>query len=155
MPFIADLAKKAREKNILTGMIITDLIAFISYIIFSSGIFYFGDLQMTIGCIIGSRFALKNNKSNKSFIIQSIGVSLVGAVLTAVSFTLFDWFVFSEILRYSLFMLLITFELYLIEAIIIGLVIGGIVGGYYNYKNKNRIESTTIKEEFYESLIDK
>lgn len=155
MPLIADLVKKAREKNTFAGMIITYLIAFISYIIYNSGIVYYGDIQMIIGSIIGTRFALKNIKSNQSFITQGIYVSLGGTVLTSIAFTIFDWFAFSEILRYSLLMLLTIFELYIIEAIIIGLIVGGIVGGYYNYKNKNRIESTTIKEECYESLFDK
>jgi len=133
-------------------LIIIDLIAFISYIIFPSGIVYFGDIQMILGCIVGIRFTLKNIKPNQSFFIQGIIVGLGGSILTGISLTIFDWVVFLENLRFSLIMLLITFELYFIEAIIIGLALGSLVGGYFNYKSNIHIESSSKDEEFLDSL---
>ncbi len=132
-------------------MIIIDLISFISYIIFPSGIVYFGDLQMIIGCIVGIRFSIKNIKQNHSFFAQSIITGLGGSILTGISFTMFDWVYFSL----TSLMLLISFEFYLIEAIIIGLALGFILGAYYNYKSNIRDELSSKDEKLLKSLVDR
>lgn len=126
----------ARERNMYSGLIIVDIIAFISYIIFPAGLIYFGDIQMIIGCIIGTRFAIKNIKPNQAFLSLGIVVGLCGCVLTGISYSLFDWLVYSS----SLFLNLIIFELYLVEAIIIGLVFGGLISGYYLYNEKKLVK---------------
>ncbi len=155
IPFIANLYQNAKEKNILAGVVIIDLISFISYIIFSAGFFYLGDLQMVIGCIVGTYFSLKNIKSNQSFIKHGIMVSLGGTILSAISMSFFDWIIFWQITGFSLFSFLVIFGLFSIEALIIGLIIGGILGGYYHHTNKKGIETSPKEDEFYESLIEK
>ena len=155
MSFIGNLYETAKKNNILGGIIFIDLIAFISYIIFPFGIFYFGDLHMIIGCIVGIYFTLKHMKPNQSVLILSILTGFIGSILTAVSYTLFDWILFLGILKDSPFMLLVISELFLIEAIIIGLIMGLIIGIYYNRRSKNLTESTSIEEEFYDGLKDK
>ena len=132
-------------------MIIIDLIAFISYLIFPSGVVYFGDIQMILGCIVGVRFTLKNIKPNQSFFIHGIMVGLGGSIMTGISFTMFDWVYFSV----SLLNVIIIFEFYFIEAIIIGLVLGCFVGAYYNYKNNIRGELSSKDEDILKSLVDK
>ncbi len=155
MPFIINLYKKAKEKNIIAGIILIDLIAFISYLIFYSGIFYFGDLQMIIGCAIGTRFALKNAKPNQSLLKYGLIVGLGGAIITAISYSFFDWMAFSTTQGFSFVLLMMILGSFLIEALIIGLLIGGIISGYYYYTGKFSSEKTLIDDEFYESLIDK
>ncbi|MBY8984941.1 MAG: hypothetical protein KGD65_07740 [Candidatus Lokiarchaeota archaeon] len=152
MPFIANLYKSAKEKNILAGLIIIDLIAFISYMIFPAGIIYLGDLQMIIGCIIGVRFSLKNTKSDQVYIKHGVIVGLGGAILSAFSMSIFDWIIFSGIYGSSPSFFTVVIGLFLIEALIVGLIIGLIVGGYYSYKNKIPIEKSSNEKEFYESL---
>lgn len=100
--------------------------------IFPSGIFYFGDLQLIIGCIVGIRFTLKYNKQQHSFLVKGIITGICGSILTAISYSLFDWIVYAGM---AFILGLIIFEFYLIEAIIIGSILGGIIGGYFNYKN--------------------
>jgi hypothetical protein len=134
--------------------LIIDLIAFICYIIFPSGIIFFGDIQMIIGCIIGTRFTLKNIKPNQSLFTYGILVSLGGSVLTAISFTMFDWVYYLGLLRSSLFMLLINFEYYFVEAIIISLLFGSLISYYYNYKRKTQILTSPKDKKLLESLID-
>lgn len=129
-------------------MIIIDLIAFISYLIIPSGVVYFGDIQMILGCIVGVRFTLKNIKPNQSFFIYGIIVGLGGSLMTGISLTMFDWVYYSESSSFSLFMLLIVFEFYFIEAIVIGLTVGSIVGAYYHHKSKIRIESSLRMKNF-------
>ena len=140
-----------RENNILSGLILIDLIAFISYLIFPTGLIYFGDFQMSIGCIIGTRFALKNIKPNQSFLSLGLVVGLFGSVLTGISFSFFDWVVYSSSPR----LYLIIFELYLLEAITIGLVIGALTGFYYHRKHKSINLDRSIDEQFYKSLEEK
>ncbi|MFW9866067.1 MAG: hypothetical protein ACFFEN_08200 [Candidatus Thorarchaeota archaeon] len=138
----------ARDKNILSGLLLIDVIAFICYLIFPSGLIYLGDVQMTIGCIIGTRFALKNIKLNQSYLSTGLVVGLCGSVLTGISFSLFEWIAFSS----SLFVKLIIFELFLLEAIIVGIVIGGIFGGYYSRSKKKKIKEPERDQKFYKSL---
>lgn len=154
IPFITNLYQKARDKNVLAGLVIIDLIAFISYMIFPAGIFYLGDLQMTIGCIIGTIFALKNIRSNQSFLIYGVIVGLGGTILTAISCSIFDWITLSAIEGFNLSYFLIILGFFFIEAIIIGLLIGGIIGSYYYFTHKTSIETSIKEEEFYKSLID-
>jgi tetrahydromethanopterin S-methyltransferase subunit D len=99
--------------------------------IFPSGIFYFGDLQLIIGCIVGIRFTLKYNKQKHSFLVKGIITGICGSILTAVSYSVFDWVVYAGM---AFILGLIILEFYLIEAIIIGLILGGIIGWYFNYK---------------------
>ncbi|MFW9941588.1 MAG: hypothetical protein ACFFFT_11150 [Candidatus Thorarchaeota archaeon] len=152
--FIANLYETAKEKNILTGLIIIDLIAFISYIIYPAGFLPIlqGDIQMVIGCIVGVRFALKNIKSNQYYIKHGIIVGLGGTMLSAISMTIFDWIILSGIEEISPPPFIVLFSLFLIEALIIGLLIGVIFGSYYSYKNRTPPEISSKEEEFYESL---
>ena len=150
MPFIANLYQKAQIRNALTGLILIDLITFISYAIFTSGIVYHGDIQMVIGCVIGVHFTLINIKKNQSILIYGIIVGISGCILAAISITMFDWVYFSE----PISNLLMIFVFYLIEAIIIGLLIGFLISVYYNHKSKSHSALSSQDEELLKSLID-
>ncbi|MFX1500807.1 MAG: hypothetical protein ACFFDH_07570 [Promethearchaeota archaeon] len=155
----AALYQNAREKNVLAGIAIVDLIAFISYVIFPAGIFYLGDLQMIIGCIIGIIFTFKNIKSNQSYVKHGILVGLGGTILTAISYSIFDWIILSSIDGFNLSYFPIIFGFFLIEAIIIGIIIGLTIGGIMRIFNhsthKNSREESIQEDEFYEGLIEK
>ena len=107
---------------------------------------------MVIGCIVGVRFSLKNSKSDQMYFKQGILVGLCGTILSAVSMSIFDWILFSGIDESSPSFFLVIFGLFMIEALILGFIIGVIVGGYYGYKNKSPLETSSKEEEFYESL---
>jgi len=149
MPIIAQIYEKAKKKNLLAGIIIIDLIAFISYMIFPFGIIYLGDLQMIIGSIIGTSFCLKNIKSYQSYLKHGIMVGLVGTILSAISMSIFDLIIFQTNLPF------VIIGFFLIEALLLGLIIGGIISGYYSYKHKTPIKTSSIEEDFYNSLKEK
>ncbi|MDX1798120.1 MAG: hypothetical protein R3255_05685 [Candidatus Lokiarchaeia archaeon] len=109
---------------------------------------------MIIGCIVGTRFTLKNTKPNQSFIIYGLLVALGGSILAGISYTMFDWVYFLGVTSTDPFTLLITFEYYLIEAIIIGLLFGTIISYYYNRKNKTDIKTSAVDKKLLESIID-
>lgn len=149
---IADLYQKTKQWNILGGIIFSDLITFISYLIFPAGFFYFGDFQMVLGVAIGTRFALKNLKEFQSPLKLGIIVALGGAILSAISISFFDWiiFAFDSTLEYSLFYIMFF---YLLEALIIGLALGMILGLYFRSKHPKRVDKNNDKlDELYESL---
>lgn len=156
MPFIARLYEKAKEMNILAGAIISDLIAFIAYAIFYSGLIFFGDIQMVLGVAIGTYFALKNLKEDQAPLSTGLFTALLGSLLSAISMMMYDLTAFYLILR------LISFEtllkeifFYLVEALIIGFAIGLIEGLYFKRKKPKFIRQDDIDEEFYESLRTK
>ena len=108
---------------------------------------------MVIGCIIGTRFALKYQKNKDNIIILSILIGLSGALLAAISFSIVDLIIalMNEGIRgFSLF--LAIFIPYILMAIIVGGLIGIVLGIYYSFKSEKPIKKPLIDEEFYESL---
>ena len=108
---------------------------------------------MVIGCIIGTRFALKYQKNKDNIIILSILIGLSGALLAAISFSIVDLIIalMNEGIRgFSLF--LAIFIPYILMAIIVGGLIGILLGIYYFFKSEKPIKKPLIDEEFYESL---
>ena len=149
---IADLYQKAKQRNMLGGIIISYLITFIAYVIFPAGIFWFGDFQMALGVAIGTRFSLKNLKEDQSPLKYGIITALGGSILTAISMSVFDWIIFSfdPTIEYSLGIILFS---YLLEALIIGLVLGMILGLYFRSKYRDKVkQSKQNLDDLYESL---
>ncbi|MEJ2296662.1 MAG: hypothetical protein P8Y23_18085 [Candidatus Lokiarchaeota archaeon] len=107
---------------------------------------------MVIGCIIGTRFAIKYQKDKKYIIVMSIIIALIGTFLTAISFGLMDMMILilHGLGDFSFF--LAIFIDYLLMATIVGVVIGIIFGIYYFFKGEKPIKAPLIDEEFYESL---
>ena len=107
---------------------------------------------MVIGCIIGTRFALKYQKNKDNIIILSILIGLSGALLAAISFSIVDLIIalMHGIGGFSLF--LAIFIPYILMAIIVGGLIGIVLGIYYSFKSEKPIKKPLIDEEFYESL---
>jgi len=107
---------------------------------------------MFIGCIIGTRFALKHQKNKGNIILLSIFIALCGAFLAAISFGIVDWM---RILLYGLggiTFFLAIFIPYILMAIIIGVIIGILLGIYYYIRNQKPMKESLIDNEFYESL---
>jgi hypothetical protein len=116
------------------------------------GIFSPGDFQMVIGCIIGTRFALKYQKEKRSIILIGIVIAISGALLGAISFSIIDLMIalFHGFGGVSLFFA--VFIPYILMAAFIGVIIGIIFGIYYFFKGEKPIKAPLIDEEFYESL---
>ena len=152
IPFIAKLYQYAKENNILAGMIIIDLIAFIAYLIFPSGIFFFGDLQMLIGALFGVYFSLSHKKQNQSDIILGLTVGICGTILTAISYSLFEWMIYTQDSPMPLFL---NISIFILEAIIIGLGIGILLGLLFRRKKRGILVDKETDERFFESLKEK
>ncbi|MFW9969393.1 MAG: hypothetical protein ACFFDF_04270 [Candidatus Odinarchaeota archaeon] len=139
---------------VLGGVIITNLISFFLSIILPLNLVYTGDLQMVIGSIIGISYTLKKIKSNQSKSVYGIIVGLGGNILTVILFIMLEGLVLSWSLMVTPLMLMSRIEFYLIEAIIISLGTGIIIGGYYDYKNKMLIKSSSKDEILLEKSIN-
>jgi hypothetical protein len=149
---MAKLYESAKKRNLLAGIIISDVIAFICFAIVQYGIFNPGDFQMVIGCVIGTRFALKYQKDKHHIILLSIVIALSGTFLSAISFGILDSMI---ILLHGLggvSLLFVIFIRYFLMATIIGVLLGILLGIYYFIKSEKPIKEPLIDEEFYESL---
>jgi cation transporter-like permease len=155
MPFISNLYTNAKRNNVLSGIIISDIIGFICFAIYPLGLFYSGDIQMIIGSIIGTRFALKYRKSNNHLLKLGIFISLGGTLLTAISISSFAWII--ALLQtsggFSLFPSIFIPKS--LVAIIVGLLIGVVIGFLYHLKNQKLLTKPLVNDEFYESLKEK
>jgi len=149
MPFFKKAYLYAKEHHIIFGIIFTDLIAFIAYIVsygFSITIFD-GDIHMTVGAILGVYFAMRYLEKEKSPLTYGIIVGSLGTLFTAITLTLFQW-------TFNLFFIgTIDFQLlifYLIPGFLIGPIIGLIIGIIFRYKDKKK--KSLAADDFYEDL---
>lgn len=151
--FISNLYEKAKQNNIIAGIIIFDLISFLAYLINPVSIFYPGDIDMIFGAIIGLMFSLKNRKVDQEFMKTSLLVGIIGAILSAISFTLFR-LIIELIIIGSIYISFIVFYLInLMLALAIGLIFGVIFGYYYSRKSGET--KSSIEDDFFEDLIEK
>jgi hypothetical protein len=152
MGVIANFYQKAQKENVLTGIIISDLIAFIAYVIFPAGIIFFGDFQMVLGVVIGTYFALKNLKEGQTTLKYGMIVAIGGSLLTAFSMYFFDWTIY--VIAAIPFPTIIIFS-YILEALIIGLAIGVIEGLLIKTKPRKSLIEDGLDDAFFESLKTK
>lgn len=158
IPIIANLYRKAKENNVLSGIIIFDVIAFLSYVINPISFFYAGDIDLIFGGIVALLFALKNRKEHQNALKISFIIGLFGAILSAFSISVFEWGVFIVYTGFSFVVfwsLLITF---LLIAIFIGLILGLVIGYIYYRKNSKSSKSKSnskYTDEYLENLLKK
>ena len=158
IPFISNLYSKAKEKNTLTGILFFDVIALLSYVLNPISILFFGDLDLTFGAIVGLLFAFKNRKENQTHLKIALHVGLFGAILSAVSITIYQWIliiVFVEFNFMTFWPLLLSFS---ILAVVIGGILSIIIGYYYFIKDRRisrRISNDKYNDDYLEDLLKK
>jgi hypothetical protein len=155
MPTISNLYEKAKERNILSGIVISDLIAFFAYLIFPSGFVFFGDFHMIIGVGIGVYFSLSNRKEVQPYIKTGLMVGVLGALFAGISMAFFEWTIYIFRLGFSITSLFLFIAIFIIEALIIGIPLGGLFGFYFKNKTKSRPQGSKKEEDFYRSLEER
>lgn len=155
IPAIANLYSKAKEHNVISGIILFDIITFLSYIINPISIFYPSDLDFIFGAIVSLLFALKNRKDNQNVMKQSFYVGLFGACFSALSLSVLEWSLSIGLSFFTFLSFLITF---LIVAFIAGSVLSLIFGYIYYRKDRNLRQyksNTKYTDEYLEDLLNK
>ena len=155
IPAIASFYSKAKEHNIISGIILFDIITFLSYIINPISIIYPGDLDLIFGGVVGLLFALKNRKNNQSVMIQSFYVGFLGACLSALSISMLE-LIFFIVFVYSIITLLSFLITFISMAFIFGLVLSLLLGYIYYRKDRNLRQSksnTKYTDEYLEDLL--
>ena len=152
---IANFYDKAKEKNIFSGVVIVDLITFISYMIFPFGLFFYGDFHMILGVLFGVYFGLSNKKKHQLEVKLGLVIGFIGALLAGISLTMFEWVSFTISQGLSIMAFLFFFSVFVIEAVIIGLAVGVLLGLYFRRKRRRINLQGKIDEEFYKSLEEK
>ncbi len=158
IPFIANLYSKAKGNNVISGIIIFDIIAFPSYVVNPISFYYAGDIDLIFGGIVALLFALKNRKEHQTALKIGFIVGVFGAILSAVSISVFEWIFFIVVIGFSFAYFLSLLVTFLLIAIPIGLVLGLIIG--YIYKRKNRKSSkpksnSKYTDEYLENMLKK
>lgn len=141
IPFVANLYSKAKENNILSGIIIFDIIAFLSYAVNPISFFYAGDIDLIFGGVVALLFTLKNRKEYQSALKTGFYVGLFGAILSAVSISVFEWIFFIVVVGFSFTYYLSLLVTFLILAVPIGLVLGFLIGYIYDRKIRKSSKS--------------
>ncbi|TFG27092.1 MAG: hypothetical protein EU532_08220 [Promethearchaeota archaeon] len=146
-----------KTNNILSGIIISDLISFISYFIIPSGLIFLGDFHILIGVLWGTYFAVKYLKKKQNYFKNGLKIGLISSYISALSIFFFELPFILSSYTFSIDLVIILLSFFSIEAIIIGIIVGLIIGYYFYTKEggdkehqKNKTES-----EFYNSLKDK
>jgi small basic protein len=108
---------------------------------------------MVLGVSIGTYFTLKNIKEYQTPLSYGMIAALGGSFLTATSMYFFDWTVY--LFAAKPFPSFIIF-FYILEALIIGLIIGIIEGLYFKMRQPIKtIHNHGVDDAFYESLKSK
>ncbi|HDZ17643.1 hypothetical protein LCGC14_0820990 [marine sediment metagenome] len=149
---ISNFYDKVKEKNIFSGVVLVDIITFVSYIIFPFGLFFYGDFHMILGVLFGVYFGLSNKKERQIEFKLGLLIGFVGAILAAISMTMFEWVSFTVSQGFSLMAFSFFLSVFLIEGLVIGLSVGFVCGFYFYRKNKRIFFESKIDEEFYKSL---
>ncbi len=139
VPFLSILYEKSKQNNLLTGILLFDIISFIAFIIDPAFIVYPGDLDILFGGIVGVFFALKFRHPDQSFIPTGVISGVFGGILAAISITIYTFIVF--VWPVSGFTIELVFNLlatYTIIAALIGITLGILFGFYYSVKDKRR-----------------
>ncbi|MHA1477273.1 MAG: hypothetical protein ACTSPU_03650 [Promethearchaeota archaeon] len=158
IPFIANLYSKAKENNVLSGIIIFDIIAFLSYVINPISFFYAGDIDLIFGGIVALLFALKNRKEHQNALKTGVYIGFFGGILSAVSISIFEWIFFIVIVGFSFTYFLSVLVTFLLITIPIGLVLGLLIGYIYYRKGEKSSKSKSrskYTDEYLEDLLKK
>lgn len=158
IPFISDLMKKARERNIEAGIILFSLFTFFIYIStrrIYAGYLLFADLQLLIGAIIGVRFTLKNQKTEQATLKTGVITGIGGGALAILFISVYEWIGFSLVEGFNIIVFFVFFGFYIISGGVIGLLMGAMVSTYYMYLEVKRPEEDKhIDEEFFKDLME-
>lgn len=118
-----------RKNNILTGIIIFDIITFFSFLFNPVSLVALGDLDFIFGAIVGVLFAVRSRKVGQGHLTLCLIVGIGGAFLSALSISIIAYWIYYVLQGESnvrtLFILIIFFSM---VAGLIGIIIGGIIG---------------------------
>jgi hypothetical protein len=151
MPVLANLYNNAKENNIISGIILFEIIAFLSYVIVRVDIMFAGDIHLIFGGIVSLLFALKNRKETQSVLKTSLSVGLIGAILSAVSMSVFEG-------TFGSFPFLFYLVNFLLLGVVIGLVLSFLIGYYYYRKDLRHGKTKSnskYTDEYLEDLLKK
>ena len=158
IPFITNFYNKTKENNLLSGIIIFDIIAFLSYVVNPFNLFYPGDIDLIFGGIVALLFALKNRNELQTAFKTAIYVGLIGAILSAVSISVFEWVFFIIYEGFSFITFLSLLLTFLIVAILVGLVLSVLIGYLYYRKDLNSSKAkanSKYTDDYLEDLLKK
>ena len=134
-----ELYSYIKEHNILSGILIFDILAVILFPFISFMLFVPGDIEIIFGAIFGILWAMiHREKSQKIWKIVNL-VGILGGLLSAISITILAILLSQSTpsFKESLLIFLINLLIYELLSLIIGIMIGII---YYFKQDSNKID---------------
>ncbi|MEJ2248239.1 MAG: hypothetical protein P8Y70_07430 [Candidatus Lokiarchaeota archaeon] len=159
--WIKNIFQKAKQRNVLAGIIISGISTFILFLItFQIYFLYIGDLQLLVGINFGVWFTLRYLKPDKSALKTGILAGLLGGLFSVLVLSLYEWIIFTIwTLIFSLLELIYIISWFLLQGVIIGLIMGGLVGYYYwrkedykRIKKRDNKKEYLVDEDFFDKL---
>jgi Na+/H+-translocating membrane pyrophosphatase len=151
-PILSEFFQKAKRSPYISGILFSIAITMIIYL-FSLGtsLLFLGDIHMIIGNIIGIRFLIKYDNSEKPPLIIGSALGAISGILSSIALAFFEWGFY--IARYGLVFLILLDRIntFIWIGILIGVAIGFLFGFYYNRKRKEPKESL-VDDKFFDDL---
>jgi len=155
---IADLYEKAKERNVITGLLMYVVLTFIIYLIIPLIIVFPGDVALVLGGIFSLIFTLYNRKEHQSSFKLGIFIGLLGAILSTFPISFYQWIVLNIAYGFNLLNLWALLSFFWVVAAIIGLILGLIFGYAYSLievkPKKVKIDSKYSDESLEDLLKD-
>jgi hypothetical protein len=150
------LISKLKEYNQASGVILFILVTFVLTIIILTvypnwyGIYLFQDLEFLAGAFVGMLFALKNRKPDQRPINFGIITGIIGGALASLAPGFYMGFLY----RLNVYWIIVTIGFLCITGLIMGLIIGAILGWFYKNKDMREKEPDTVRDDFFQDLIE-
>lgn len=142
--------ERLKENNILTGIILFDVIAFFSFLVNPWSLVVLGDLDFLFGGIVGVLFALRARRRHQGYLTLCLTVGIGGAFLSSISISLVTYWIYyfsqSGVNISLLFSIVVFFSM---VSGIIGTLLGVIIGLIARLKSPEPYE--TSNNEFNHS----
>jgi hypothetical protein len=155
IPILRKLFNKAKKYNIVTGIIIFDIIAVILLFIFPYFIIlYYGEFGVIFGALIGMIFTYRNRTPNQEILKISLYFIVIGAILTAFTLTTIEWVITIPTYGVNSTVFLSLFVSNLIMIFIFTIIVGVFMGYYYSKKSKS-VKDKGSFDDLFASLKEK
>jgi len=154
-PIISEFFHKAKKSPYQTGIILSTGITLFTYLVsFGTSLLFLGDIHMIIGNIIGIRFIVKYDYSDKSPLIIGSSLGVISGIFSSIALSFFEWGFYIAISGFVFIILFDRINTFIWTGILIGATIGFLFGFYFKRKNKKPRESL-VDDEFFEELKNK
>ncbi len=125
-----------KEHNILSGILIFDILSVILFPITPFRLFIPGDIDIIFGALIGILWAIHHRENSQKIWKIMISVGILGGLLSTISVTIIVIIIFQPTPAFNEILIIFSFNLVVYE--LLSLVIGIMIGIIYYFKQDSK-----------------